>query len=119
MIDSYDKYDKPTPSRKLKILKFFGFQTKEEFEEYGIIFECAGAVWLGDLNGDVDPNPMCVKCKTQLSFCDKDSVMCEHCHKFQTQTGEFNFIIGSKTVTFNEAYEKAQKIWAEKIKEYK
>jgi len=118
MVDSYDKYDERTPSRKFKILKFFGFGKKENFEEDGIIFECAGAAWLGGLNGDVDRNPMCIKCKTQLSFCDKDIVMCEHCHKFQTQTGEFRLEIDSKTVTFNEAYDEAQKIWAKKIKDY-
>ena len=119
MIDSYDKYDERTPSRRTKILKFFGLKKKDDFEEDGIVFECAGAAWLGDLNGEVDPNPMCLKCKTQLSFCDKDIVMCEHCHKFQTQTGEFRFKKGLKTLTYNEAYDEAQKIWEQKIEEYR
>ncbi|MCD6459229.1 hypothetical protein J7L67_01005 [bacterium] len=118
MTDSYDKYDERTPSKKFNILSFFGFRKKDDFEDEGIVFECAGASWLGDFGGEVDPNPMCVKCGTQLSFCDKDLLMCEHCHKLQTKIGEFRLRVGSKTLTYNDAYIEAQKIWAEKIKEY-
>ncbi len=88
------------------------------FDGSFIPLECAGAIWEGKLDGSVDPNPMCKLCFTQLSFINKDTVVCETCHKNQTHVGEFHFSHNSHDISYDKAYEFAKAQWKSEIKEY-
>lgn len=86
----------------------FGLKTAEYNEN---IFEHAGVLWQGNPDGTVDNNPICIRCFTQLSFKNKDTVICDDCHKSRDKIGSFDFKLKSVSVLYTEAYESAKKRW--------
>lgn len=109
--DEYDRYDPKTPLKKNKLFNFFKLKKKEDPNR--IIFHWAGVAWMGSITKTVDPNPLCITCETQLSFTDKDVIICDMCHKHKTQVGEFHFMLDNKPVSYDDAYESAQARWLE------
>ncbi len=114
-VDDYDKYDTRYPSKKRSIFKFLK-RGQTDSQDY-IIFKCASVAWVGTLDGKVDRNPICIDCETQLSFIDSDTIICDTCHKYQNKDGEFYFTIDDQKVTFDEAYQAAQKRWQQILKD--
>ncbi|MCB1196269.1 hypothetical protein KDK77_08795 [bacterium] len=118
---SDDRYDeKPSHQKNVferlweTILRKIGIRRYAYDEEY-VSFEYAGVHWSGYADGRVSPHPSCIVCDTQLSFTSKDTVMCDHCHKYKKNLGEFTFQIDSKNISFEIAYNGAQDAW-EKLK---
>lgn len=110
-------------NRSLKSMRFYkylksllGFNPVAEGEF--LIFECAEALWEGHLDGSVDPNPMCKDCYTQLSFTQKDAVMCDTCHKNKHQDGEFYFLDDLKAISYQDAYRLAKLRWKQILEKY-
>ncbi|MDX9702488.1 MAG: hypothetical protein RBU23_05525 [Candidatus Auribacterota bacterium] len=112
--DDYDKYDDKFPSKKRGLIDFLKIG-KRNSPDY-CVFQWAGAAWVGMPDGSVDRNPMCITCETQLSFIDKDIVICDTCHKYRTKEGEFHFTVNDKPVSFESAYRSAQRRWQELLK---
>lgn len=112
--DDYDKYDSRIPSRKRGLLDFLKIGKRNDPDYF--IFHWAGAAWACMPDGTVDRNPICIACDTQLSFIDKDTVICDTCHKYQTKEGEFYFTINDKPVSFEDAYLSTQRRWKELLR---
>jgi len=113
------RYEEEPSIKNSRIFKYFkyllGFSplTDEDF----IPFECAGALWGGYPDGSVNPHPVCITCHSQLSFIDKDTIICDKCHKTKAQIGEFHFSHNNSEIQFQEAYDLAHEVWKERLVE--
>ena len=77
------------------------------------IFEHAGVLWQGSPDGTVDNNPICIRCFTQLSFENKDTVICDNCHKSGDTIGSFDFKLKGVSISYAETYESAKNRWSD------
>jgi len=115
LYDDYDEHSVWNQNRWIIYFKsLFGIYKKNKKKEFEV-FQYANASWGGYENGSVDPNPMCIRCGTQLSFTDKDMLICDHCHKTKQQDGPFQFTENSKFLSYQIAYQEAQNKWIELI----
>jgi len=109
-----DYHERETFSFTKYFKNLFGLKITEEYNEN--IFEHAGVFWQGNPDETVDNNPMCTLCLTQLSFINKDMVICEKCHKNGDNIGDFKFKLKGIPVSYVKAYEDAKKRWLDIMK---
>ncbi len=105
-----DDYHKKNFGLKKQLKNLFGFKP-DGFNEN--LFEYAGVLWQGNLDGSVDNNPICIRCFTQLSFENKDMVICDTCHKSGDKIGIFSFKLNGVSVLYAVVYDGAKKRWAD------
>jgi len=111
LYDDYDEHSVLHQNRWIEYCKSLLGINKKTIRKNFELFEYAGAAWGGYENGTVDPNPMCVTCGTQLSFTDKDMLICDHCHKTKQKDGEFQFTENLNVLSYQTAYLDAQNKW--------
>lgn len=117
----YDEYDDEHPIKSSHFFKrfkyFLGFSPLDD-EDF-VPFECAGVLWGGYTDGSVNIHPICKLCHSQLSFIDKDTIMCDKCHKLKVKVDVFHFIDKGQVLRYQEAYEMACALWKQKMRNRK